>query len=49
MSSPMPFLSKCTRVEMTSRYMLLVEVEKKIAEAKAKHNQYLSELGLPPI
>jgi len=21
----------------------------KIAEAKAKHNQYLSELGLPPI
>jgi type I restriction enzyme M protein len=27
----------------------LVDIEKKAAEARAKHNQFLKELGLPPI
>lgn len=27
----------------------LVEIEKKIAEASAKHNEFLKELGLPPV
>ncbi|MDR0725081.1 MAG: type I restriction-modification system subunit M, partial [Prevotellaceae bacterium] len=27
----------------------LIDIEKKIAEATEKHNQYLKELGLPPL
>ncbi len=36
-------------IDLQQVHRQLTEVEKKIAEAKAKHNQYLSELGLPPL
>lgn len=40
------FLAKCTLGRMISRYMVLVA---SVAEAAKKHNEYLKELGLPPV
>lgn len=36
-------------VDLESVHQDLIEIEKRIAEAKAKHNSFLKELGLPPL
>jgi len=34
-------------IDLAAVHADLVATEKKIADAKARHNQYLAELGLP--
>ncbi len=36
-------------IDLAATHAELVEIEKKIAAATAKHNQFLKELGLPPL
>ena len=36
-------------IDLAAVHADLVAAEKKIADAKARHNQYLAELGLPPL
>lgn len=36
-------------IDLTATNRELVEIEKAVAEAKAKHNSFLKELGLPPL
>lgn len=37
------------QIDLAAEHANLVELEKKIEEAKKKHNVYLEELGLPPL
>lgn len=36
-------------IDLVDVHKQLMEIEKRIAEAAKKHNQFLKELGLPPI
>ena len=36
-------------IDLAAVHADLVAAENKIADAKARHNQYLAELGLPPL
>jgi type I restriction enzyme M protein len=36
-------------IDLAATHAELVEIEKSIGEAKAKHNGFLKELGLPPL
>ena len=36
-------------IDLTETHGKLVELEKTMAKARGKHNQFLEELGLPPL
>ena len=36
-------------IDLQAVHTKLVEIDKKANEARAKHNKFLKELGLPPI
>jgi type I restriction enzyme M protein len=36
-------------IDLTETHGKLVELEKTMAKAREKHNQFLEELGLPPL
>ena len=47
--SKMPLITLEEEIDLTAVHADLVNIEERIVQATSKHNEFLKELGLPPL